>query len=45
MIAAQPTSTKDCTVPTSILQTDQANNAPHDEREDTGTSQLYICCL
>ena len=32
-------------VPTSILQTDQANNTPHDEREDTGTSQLYICCL
>ena len=33
------------TVPTSILQTDQANDMPHDEREDTGTSQLYICCL
>ena len=33
------------TVPTSILQTDQADNAPHDEREDTGTSQLYICSL
>ena len=22
-----------------------ANNAPHNERKDTGTSQLYICCL
>ena len=33
------------TVPATILQTDQANSTPHNEREDTGTSQLYLCSL
>ena len=36
---------KDCTVPATILQTDQANGASHNEQEDTGTSQLYLCSL